>query len=53
MIKELPKLKKTAHDGEARSDALFAAWAFSTGLGQMSLSIHHKLYQVLDDLGED
>jgi maleylacetate reductase len=47
MVRALSKLKHNTQDPDARSDALFAAWACGTCLGQTSMSIHHKLCHVL------
>ncbi len=43
----LPRIHANPHDREARSDALFGAWACGTCLGAVGMSIHHKLCHTL------
>jgi maleylacetate reductase len=43
----LPIIHKDPYDKEARSDALFGAWACGTCLGAVGMSLHHKLCHVL------
>lgn len=43
----LPRIYVNPEDREARSDALFGAWACGTCLGAVGMSIHHKLCHTL------
>lgn len=43
----LPKIIANSADREARSDALFGAWACGTCLGAVGMAIHHKLCHTL------
>ncbi len=43
----LPRIVRDAGDREARSDALFGAWACGTCLGTVGMALHHKLCHVL------
>ncbi|KQK61044.1 Maleylacetate reductase [Pseudomonas aeruginosa] len=43
----LPRIHVDPQDREARSDALFGAWACGTCLGAVGMSIHHKLCHTL------
>jgi maleylacetate reductase len=43
----LPRIVSDAADRDARSDALFGAWACGSCLGAVGMSLHHKLCHVL------
>jgi maleylacetate reductase len=43
----LPHVTKAPTDPEARSKALYGAWLCGTVLGQVSMSLHHKLCHAL------
>ena len=43
----LPRILRDPADREARSDALFGAWACGTCLGAVGMALHHKLCHVL------
>lgn len=43
----LPKIHANSQDKDARSDALFGAWACGTCLGACGMSLHHKLCHTL------
>ncbi|MBM7061053.1 maleylacetate reductase [Pseudomonas sp. UL073] len=43
----LPRIHANPEDREARSDALFGAWACGVCLGAVGMSIHHKLCHTL------
>ena len=43
----LPVIRGSAHDIEARSQALYGAWLCGTVLGNVSMSLHHKLCHTL------
>ncbi|AMO76104.1 maleylacetate reductase [Pseudomonas citronellolis] len=43
----IPRIHANAQDKEARSDALFGAWACGVCLGAVGMSIHHKLCHTL------
>jgi alcohol dehydrogenase class IV len=43
----LPILSKDPQNTEARSDALFGAWACGSCLGVVSMALHHKLCHAL------
>jgi maleylacetate reductase len=47
LARALPRIVKNPSDFEARSDALFGAWACGTCLGTVGMSLHHKLCHVL------
>ena len=47
IARALPIIHKNATDKEARSDALFGAWACGTCLGAVGMSLHHKLCHTL------
>ncbi|MCP4820347.1 MAG: maleylacetate reductase [Shimia sp.] len=47
MIPALRRLRTDLEDPTGRSDALFAAWMCGTVLGQVTMSLHHKLCHVL------
>lgn len=43
----LPRLRADPRDKEARSNALYGAWACGTTLGAVGMSLHHKLCHAL------
>jgi len=43
----LPRIVRDGRDADARSDALFGAWACGNCLGTVGMSLHHKLCHVL------
>ena len=43
----LPRIKADPHDRDARSEALYGAWACSAVMGSVSLGLHHKLCHTL------
>ncbi|KAJ7164460.1 iron-containing alcohol dehydrogenase [Mycena filopes] len=43
LVSALPILAQDLHNVEARSDALFGAWACGTCLSGVSIALHHKL----------
>ena len=43
----LPRIVSDPADRDARSDALFGAWACGSCLGAVGMSLHHKLCHVL------
>ena len=43
----LPVIHKDPNNKDARSDAIFGAWACGTCLGAVGMSLHHKLCHVL------
>ncbi|KAJ7173472.1 iron-containing alcohol dehydrogenase [Mycena filopes] len=47
LVAALPILVKDLHNVEARSDALFGAWACGTCLGGVTMALHHKLCHTL------
>ncbi|KAJ7164417.1 iron-containing alcohol dehydrogenase [Mycena filopes] len=47
LVSALPILVKDLHNVEARSDALFGAWACGMCLGGVSMALHHKLCHTL------
>jgi len=47
IARALPKIHENPNDKEARSDALFGAWACGACLGAVGMSLHHKLCHVL------
>lgn len=42
----IPRLLDDPQDGEARAQALYAAWCCSTALGYVQMALHHKLAHV-------
>ena len=47
LARALPVLVKTPREREARSDALYGAWACGTTLGAVGMALHHKLCHTL------
>jgi alcohol dehydrogenase class IV len=47
IARALPALKHSADDAVARSDALYGAWLCGTVLGNVGMSLHHKLCHTL------
>ena len=47
IARSLPIIHKDPNNKEARSDALFGAWACGTCLGAVGMSLHHKLCHTL------
>src|SRR5579862_6046626 len=47
LVGALPKIICDPTDGEARSEALYGAWACGTCLGSVGMALHHKLCHVL------
>lgn len=47
IARALPRIHRDPSDAQARSDALFGAWACGTCLGAVGMSIHHKLCHTL------
>lgn len=47
LAKALPVINDQPDDREARSDALYGAWACGTCLGAVGMALHHKLCHVL------
>lgn len=47
LARSLPVIMNTPDDTDARSDALYGAWACGTCLGAVGMSLHHKLCHVL------
>src|SRR5579862_1454089 len=47
LVGALPKIICDPTDGEARSDALYGAWACGTCLGSVGMALHHKLCHVV------
>jgi maleylacetate reductase len=47
LARALPRIVRDPADREARSDALFGAWACGTCLGAVGMALHHKLCHVL------
>ncbi|UFN48469.1 maleylacetate reductase [Roseomonas sp. OT10] len=47
LAQALPPIVADPGDREARSDALFGAWACGTCLGTVSMGLHHRLCHVL------
>jgi alcohol dehydrogenase class IV len=43
----LPRIARNPADADARSDALYGAWACGTCLGAVGMSLHHKLCHTL------
>ena len=47
LARALPRISADPRDREARSDALYGAWACGTCLGSVGMALHHKLCHVL------
>lgn len=47
LARALPRIMRDPTDREARSDALFGAWACGVCLGTVGMSLHHKLCHTL------
>ncbi|MER2266137.1 maleylacetate reductase [Methylobacterium oxalidis] len=47
LARALPVLSRSPRDRDARSDALYGAWACGTCLGSVGMALHHKLCHVL------
>jgi maleylacetate reductase len=47
LAQALPRLQQRPGDGDARSDALYGAWACGTCLGSVGMALHHKICHVL------
>ncbi|KAF5348738.1 hypothetical protein D9758_006818 [Tetrapyrgos nigripes] len=47
IARSLPRIIKSPNDTDARSDALFGAWACGTCLGAVGMALHHKLCHTL------
>jgi alcohol dehydrogenase class IV len=47
MGRSLPAIRKDPRDLQARSDALYGAWLCGTVLGNVGMSLHHKLCHTL------
>jgi maleylacetate reductase len=47
LVSALPRIVIDGHDREARSDALYGAWACGTCLGAVGMALHHKICHVL------
>lgn len=47
MAAALPRIVEAPGNGEARSDALYGAWACGTCLGSVGMALHHKICHVL------
>lgn len=47
LAQALPVLRRLPRDETARSDALYGAWLCGAVLGQVAMSLHHKLCHVL------
>jgi maleylacetate reductase len=47
LARALPRIVANPADIDARTDALFGAWACGTCLGTVGMSLHHKLCHVL------
>lgn len=47
LARALPRIVRNPADAEARSDALYGAWACGTCLGAVGMSLHHKLCHTL------
>lgn len=48
IARAIPAITKDSQDHDARSDALFGAWACGTCLGAVGMSLHHKVGTSLD-----
>jgi len=47
LARALPRIARDPLDREARSDALYGAWACGTCMGAVGVALHHKLCHVL------
>jgi maleylacetate reductase len=47
MAAALPVIARDPHDRDARSDALYGAWACGVVLGSVGMALHHKLCHTL------
>lgn len=47
ITRALPAIVRDLHNVEARSDALFGAWACGTCLGAVGMALHHKICHAL------
>lgn len=47
LVAALPRILQKGDDVEARSDALYGAWACGVTLGAVGMALHHKLCHVL------
>ena len=47
LARALPAIRVNGNDREARSDALYGAWACGTCLGAVGMALHHKICHVL------
>jgi alcohol dehydrogenase class IV len=47
LVGALRRLVKSPRDRDARSDALYGAWAAGTCLGSVGMALHHKICHVL------
>ncbi len=47
LARALPRIVADPRDRDARSDALYGAWACGTCLGSVGMALHHKLCHVL------
>jgi maleylacetate reductase len=47
LARALPQIMSNPKDRDARSDALFGAWACGTCLGAVGMALHHKLCHTL------
>lgn len=47
MATALPRILDAPRNSEARSDALYGAWACGTCLGSVGMALHHKICHVL------
>ena len=47
LARALPRIAADLRDLDARSDALYGAWACGTCLGSVGMALHHKLCHVL------
>ena len=47
LVSSMPKIVKNPADVEARSDALYGAWACGVTLGVVGMALHHKLCHTL------
>lgn len=47
LVRALPAIRTDGSNRDARSDALFGAWACGTCLGAVGMALHHKICHVL------
>lgn len=47
IVSALPRIAASPDDADARSDALYGAWACGTTLGVVGMALHHKLCHTL------